>query len=161
MSECERLVQNAEKLTVPTPTDVTGDAICRTVRRTISRVLGLDMEAVEVKSSLVEDLGLDSLDMVQVVVQLEETFGISIAMESIQARIRDSLATDFQWDSPLPLESLRELKVMIPEVDGKHIPPGCTVRDIPSLFTVETIANFVASRLSDARANAIKISCGS
>ena len=51
------------------------------VQQIIADVLGLDSKEVEAKSSFQEDLGADSLDVVEVVIALEEEFGIDIPDE--------------------------------------------------------------------------------
>lgn len=51
------------------------------VQQIIADVLGLDPKEVEAKSSFQEDLGADSLDVVEVVIALEEEFGIDIPDE--------------------------------------------------------------------------------
>ena len=44
----------------------------------ISQELNVDVEKIQPKSDFVNDLGCDSLDTVELVMKVEETFGISI-----------------------------------------------------------------------------------
>jgi len=48
------------------------------VKEIIVQKLGVDPEAVKPEASYVEDLGADSLDTVEIVMALEEEFGIEI-----------------------------------------------------------------------------------
>lgn len=48
------------------------------VRQTISEMLQVREADVTLRSNLQEDLGADSLDLIELVMQLEEEFGIDI-----------------------------------------------------------------------------------
>jgi acyl carrier protein len=57
------------------------------VKQIVSRQLGVELAAVEEKSSFIDDLGADSLAIVELVLALEEHFKIEIP-ESQTERIR-------------------------------------------------------------------------
>ncbi len=46
--------------------------------------LGLDAQDITPESNIKDDLGADSLDMVELVMKLEEEFGLKIAEEELQ-----------------------------------------------------------------------------
>lgn len=58
-----------------TTPNITREEILSTVAKTMNEVLGVAPEKVTERSRLVEDLGVDSLDAVEVVMVLEEQFG--------------------------------------------------------------------------------------
>lgn len=51
------------------------------VREAVAKVLNLELDQVELESSFQEDLGADSLEVVEVVIALEEEFSIDIPDE--------------------------------------------------------------------------------
>ena len=51
------------------------------VRSIAAKVLGLEVEQVTAGSSFIEDLSADSLDIVEVIIALEEEFGVDIPDE--------------------------------------------------------------------------------
>ena len=54
------------------------------VKRIISEQLACDEEDVTLKSTLTEDLGADSLDIVELVMQFEEAFDLEIPDEDVE-----------------------------------------------------------------------------
>ena len=54
------------------------------VKAIIAEQLGVDIEQVKPETSFVDDLGADSLDTVELVMPLEEEFGIEIPDEEAE-----------------------------------------------------------------------------
>ena len=54
------------------------------IRKIISQQLNLPLEKVLPQSKIVEDLGADSLDIVELLMSLEEEFGITVTDEQAQ-----------------------------------------------------------------------------
>lgn len=54
------------------------------VKKVIADQLGLDVEEITMESSFVEDLGADSLDIVELIMALEEDFDIEIPDEDAE-----------------------------------------------------------------------------
>jgi acyl carrier protein len=54
------------------------------IKSTIVDQLGIDASKISANSSLVDDLGADSLDIVELVMAMEEEFGIEIPDEDAE-----------------------------------------------------------------------------
>jgi acyl carrier protein len=59
-------------------------AIQPKVKEVIVEQLGVDPERVKLESSFIDDLGADSLDIVELVMAMEEEFGIEIPDEDAE-----------------------------------------------------------------------------
>ncbi|MCX7950873.1 MAG: acyl carrier protein [Clostridiales bacterium] len=54
------------------------------VKERISEVLGIDADDITMESSFVDDLGADSLDVVELIMALEEEFDLEIPDEDAE-----------------------------------------------------------------------------
>jgi acyl carrier protein len=64
------------------------------VKDIIVQQLGVDIEKVTMEASFVDDLGADSLDVVELVMAFEEEFGVEIPDEAAEkiATVKDAVA---------------------------------------------------------------------
>jgi acyl carrier protein len=65
------------------------------VQEKISEQLGIEPEEVTMESSFIEDLGADSLDIVELLMALEEEFDIEIPDEEAEKLITVSDVVDY------------------------------------------------------------------
>ena len=116
------------------------------VRECIVEALGVDEEEVAPSATLFDDLGAESLDLLDIVFRLEKTFGIKIPRGGIQ---QDILAAegikeeDVLIDGAFTAFGAEKLRERMPEIDKDRICEGFRVDDIPTLFTVQTFVNIV------------------
>jgi acyl carrier protein len=65
------------------------------VKKIIAEQLGVEEDEVTSEASFVEDLGADSLDTVELVMALEEEFGIEIPYEDAEKILTVGKALDY------------------------------------------------------------------
>lgn len=65
------------------------------VRRCVVEQLGIDESEVDPDASLVDDLNADSLDLVELIMSLEEEFGMEISDEDAEKIQKVQDAVDF------------------------------------------------------------------
>ena len=63
---------------------MSGDSIFESVQSILVEQLGVEGDSVAIDSSLIDDLNADSLDMVELVMAMEQEFGISIPDEEAE-----------------------------------------------------------------------------
>ncbi len=71
------------------------DEIFARVRAILVDQLGVQEEAVTLEASFQEDLEADSLDLVQLIMELEDQFGIKISDEEAEQILTVGNAVDF------------------------------------------------------------------
>jgi acyl carrier protein len=65
------------------------------VKHIIVEQLGVDEEEVKPEAKFVDDLGADSLDVVELVMALEEEFGLEINDEDAEKLVSVKMAVDY------------------------------------------------------------------
>lgn len=114
------------------------------VRKIIADVLVIDEEEVQLNKRLVNDLGAESIDFLDLIFQLEREFKVKIPRGQLEKEARGSLSNDeFEQNGVITEKGLEALQKYLPEVPKEYFIENMKVNDIPSLFTVETCCNFV------------------
>ncbi len=122
------------------------DEVFKVVQNCFAEALGLDDDEVTLDATLIDDLGAESLDFLDIAFRLEEAFAIKIPRGDIQRQAEDEAAAGeepFEVDGVLTELGMRKLREAMPEVPVENFREGLTVREIPTLFTVETFLNLV------------------
>lgn len=57
------------------------------IRKLISQQLNIPLEKIQPESKIIQDLGADSLDVVELLMSLEEEFGITVTDEQAQKMV--------------------------------------------------------------------------
>jgi acyl carrier protein len=124
------------------------------VKESVVEALGVDDDEVTPEAVLFDDLGAESLDLLDIVFRLEKEFGIKIPRGGIQA---DALAAegealkdeDLVVDGVLTPLGIEKMKASMPEVDPSRITEGFRADDIATLFTVQTFVNITKKLLEE------------
>jgi acyl carrier protein len=78
-----------------TPITATREEVLERIRSHLSEELGIDASKIEERSRFKEDLEADSLDLVELVMELEDTYGIRIAEDQAEQIKTIGQAADF------------------------------------------------------------------
>lgn len=119
------------------------------VREALREVLGIDTSNISDTANLVRDLGIESLDTLDVIFRLEMRYGVKIPRGGIRQLVEAGLDSQLEHHGRLTDEALERLRIIMPEVSTDHIVPGLSAHSIPDLFTVETLGRLVAWRLAE------------
>lgn len=123
------------------------------VQAILADVLAVEPEEVELKKSLVKDLGAESIDFLDIIFQIERKFKIKIERGYIEKMARGELTQEeFEQGGLITERGLVGLKVILSEIPQEKIIPGLKVNEIPSLFTVETLCKLVVKAKEPAMA---------
>ncbi len=126
--------------------------IVRGVTESVAVVLDRDAAGIRENDRIVDDLGADSLDLLDLVFQLEQRFRVRISPREIERRTKDILGgAPLEVDGVYTPEALAELRKSLPEVPADELADGLSVAELPRRFRVATFANLVARLLEEQR----------
>ena len=77
-------VEDLSKIELKGGVKMSSEEIFEKVREIISDKLGVEIDDIDLSSELTEDLGADSLDLVDLVMAFEDEFGIKVDDEQIE-----------------------------------------------------------------------------
>ena len=124
------------------------DSIFQGVRDCLVNALGVSEDQVTLSSSLVKDLGAESIDFLDVVFRLEKTFGIKIPRGDL---FPENLLTNpaFVKDGKITEAGLKELRQRLPHVDFTHFAQDPQVARLSDIFTVKMIVDYLCEKTSE------------
>lgn len=130
--------------------DMTRDEVFKQVRDAFVEALGVEDDEVTPEARIFDDLGAESLDLLEIVFLLERAFDIKIPRGGLKEASQQGIdPSEYEVDGVLTETALTKLREMMPEVDASEITHGLTANDIPRLFRVQTFVNIVAGLLEE------------
>jgi len=120
------------------------DAVYPTVAKTIADALGSEVDEVRPDASLINDLGAESIDFLDIVFRLERAFKVKIPRGKIIEDARGDLPeASFEQKGVVTDAGLATLRSFLSEVPADRIKAPLKVADVPRLFTPQTFAKLV------------------
>ena len=124
---------------------------------------GIDVNPVLIKpeSSLIKDLGAESLDFLDINYRLEQTFGIKMARRSVLDHMEELFGEESAIDSEGKLtdKAVRVLALRYDE-SGKQVQAGMDMDEMPAMVTVSSIVEGVVNLLDSLPEKCINCGAG-
>ncbi len=119
-------------------------AVYPKVAEIIAAALPCESERVKLEASLIDELGAQSIDFLDIVFRLERAFKVKIPRGKIIEEARGSLSqAEFEQLGVVSEAGLQRLKEFLSEVPQERFKAPLKVADIPRLFTTETFCKIV------------------
>ena len=126
-------------------------AIFPKVSETMGEALGCDLAEVTPTASLINDLGAESIDFLDIIFRLERGFKVKIPRGKIIEDARGALsAAEFESGGVVTEAGVTRLKSFLSEVPADRFPSPLKVAEIPKLFTTETFCKMVIRQQKNA-----------
>lgn len=125
--------------------------IAKNICSIISQALKVDEAKVSLQSSLIKDLGAESIDFLDIVFRLEKTFKIKIPKGEL---FPEKILTDarFVKNGQVTQSGLDELRSKMPGVDWTAFGQNPQVSKLGEVFTVGLIVDYISGKLAAAPA---------
>ena len=124
------------------------DEVYEEVKEVLIDALGLDDDEVTPESTLMGDLGAESIDFLDIVFRLEKAFDIKVPREELFPAEAVLNNPEFVSGGKLTEMGLTELRDKMPHTDLTEFEKDPNVNNIADLFTVDAIVNFVEGKVA-------------
>lgn len=123
--------------------------IIKSVNSIIAQALKVDESKIQLSSSLIKDLGAESIDFLDIVFRLEKCFKIKIPKGEL---FPEKILTDsrFVKSGLVTQEGIAELKTKMSNVDWEEFAKNPQVSQLGNLFTVGMIVDYLTDKLQTA-----------
>lgn len=123
---------------------ITYEQIFEETKKAIAETLNIDASKITPESSLIKDLGAESLDFLDINYRLEQTFGIKMARRFILEHVEELFGEGVAIDDTGKLtdKAIELLKIRLGE-KAKDLKSGIYIDEVTSLITVESLARGV------------------
>ena len=129
---------------------MTREEIIKGVTECVARVVAKTPDRIRLDMKIIDDCGADSLDLLDLIFQLEQAFNIKISPRDLERRTQAKIG-----DNPMEIngayspEALNVLKTMMPEATPDEFHSALKPSELPYRFRVETFVNLVSRMLEE------------
>jgi len=129
---------------------VTELEIFERLRPLVKEVTGVPVERIHMEHVLMENLGAESLDLLDLSFLIEERFGITIGSHEFEDQAKARLPGGvYEKEGFLTPEALVELRRALPEIPPARLVPGLRKLELPSLLTVSVFVHLIQRKLAE------------
>ncbi|EME37064.1 MULTISPECIES: phosphopantetheine-binding protein [Kocuria] len=119
------------------------------VRDCVAEALALDLDEISPESTLLDELGAESIDLLDILFRIDRATGVKIQSDElasyVQGGIPDEEFGDEDADVITP-KGMDQLKKVMPQIAEKDLDGKLSPEDVMSHFTVANLTELVASR---------------
>ena len=118
------------------------------VKEAIVLALGVDDDEVTPNATIFDDLGAESIDLLDVLFRIERSTGVKIQAADIGEHIQGGIPDDEFGDEAgiVSATGLAQLKKIMPQIDTDELAGKLEAEQVIGLFTVQNLTDLVASR---------------
>jgi acyl carrier protein len=114
----------------------------------VQEITGARQDKIQMESNLMEDLGAESIDLLDLSFLIEETFGVTIEADEFERQASRYIpGGQYERDGYLTPEAIEELKKALPEVPPEKFRPGLRKIELPSVLNVAVFVHIIQRKL--------------
>lgn len=114
-----------------------------TISMVLVEALGIDDDEVTPESTLLGDLGAESIDLLDILFRLERKLGIKVQASDIAAHIQGGIPEEEFGDENgiITAVGLAQLKKVMPQIDTDALAGKLEAEKVLTLFTVDNLVD--------------------
>jgi len=118
------------------------------VTEAVTEALALDDDEVTPDATLMDDLGAESIDLLDILFRIEKGVGVKIQASDLGEHIQGGIPDDEFSDENevLTRAGLEQIKRVMPQIDVDELEGKLKAEEVITLFTVANLGDMVADR---------------
>lgn len=118
------------------------------VQEAVVGALGVDEDEATATATLMDELGAESIDLLDILFRIERSTGIKIQAADLATHIQGGISDEeFSDDNEMISErGLEQLKKVMPQIDPDELRGSLEAEKVITLFTVQNLADMVVQR---------------
>jgi acyl carrier protein len=117
------------------------DGVCDCIRQTLEK----DLPGIRETDRLITDLGVDSLDFLDLIFRIEQKFNVSVNPRDLERRAQAALGGEpILVEGCYTARAVEEFRKFMPEVPAEELYPNLPMQELFASFRVKTFMNLVA-----------------
>jgi acyl carrier protein len=118
------------------------------VKDAVAEALALDEDEVGPDATLMDDLGAESIDLLDILFRIEKSTGVKIEASDLGDYIQGGIPEDEFGDENelVTPQGLEQLKKVMPQIDVDDLQGKLKAEEVIGLFTVQNLVDMVKSR---------------
>jgi acyl carrier protein len=122
------------------------------VKEAVTEALALDDDEVTPDSTLMDDLGAESIDLLDILFRIEKSTGVKIEASDLGDHIQGGIPDEEFSDENqiITAKGAEQLHKVMPQTNPSELEGSLSADDVITLFTVQNLTDMVKSRADGA-----------
>ena len=122
------------------------------VQESVSGALGVGDDEVTPDATLMDDLGAESIDLLDILFRIERSTGVKIQASDLGEHIQGGISDDEFSDENEVItdKGFEQLKTVMPQIDPDELRGKLKAEEVINHFTVQNLADLVTQRAGSA-----------
>ena len=117
------------------------------VQEAVANALGVDDDEATPDATLMDDLGAESIDLLDILFRIERSVGVKIQASDLGDEIQGGIPDDeFGAGGNVSRKGLEHLTTVMPQIDPDEYADKLPAEEVIMHFTVQNLADMVARR---------------
>ena len=124
------------------------DEIFTDVCEVIESSTGINKNEIKLESTLFDELGVDSIDLVDILFELETLFDLELNISDIELKAKEELGDiPYEIDGVITEDGLKALRIHMTEIDSKKLENGITIHQLIQFFSTHSLCKLVLYKM--------------
>lgn len=124
------------------------EEIFKTVSRVIENSIGVSAGSIQLDDTLFDKLGIDSIDLVDILFELESEYNFPLKVSDLETRVKKEMnGKPYEENGIITADGLEALRNFMTEVNPEKFQPGLTVHQLVQLFTVHSLCKMIQYKM--------------